>query len=239
MKEAITENESRQQMIKQGLTAALPLVLSYVPVAITFGVLAQEAGLTLVETLLMSVLVYAGAAQFMGVNMIAVGSSAVEIIVATFVLNFRHFIMSFSFMNQLRAFSLYQKAPLTLGLTDETFAVSAIHKEKSQQKHGLIFYTTVILASYISWIIGTLIGGLIGEIIPPQLSESMGIALYAMFIGLLIPMVKTEIRIGLIAILAMLINLLAGQFVTEGWAIVIGTIAGGFSGIFLLKENES
>ena len=62
MKEAITENESRQQMIKQGITAALPLVLSYVPVAITFGVLAQEAGLTLVETLLMSVLVYAGAA---------------------------------------------------------------------------------------------------------------------------------------------------------------------------------
>src|SRR5699024_7031548 len=117
--------------------------------------------------------------------------------------------------------------------------VSAIHKEKSQQKHGLIFYTTVILASYLSWIIGTLIGGLIGEVIPPQLSESMGIALYAMFIGLLIPMVKKEIRIGLIAILAMLINLIAGQFVSEAWAIVIGMIVGGFSGVFLLKENES
>src|SRR5699024_1245548 len=239
MKEAVTANETKQQMIKHGLTAALPLILSYVPVAITFGVLAQEAGLTLIETMLMSVLVYAGAAQFMGVNMIAVGSSASEIIVATFVLNFRHFIMSFSFMNQLRSFPLYQKAPLTLWLTDETFAVSAVHKKEGKQKHGLLFYASAILASYLSWIIGTLIGGLIGEVIPPQLSESMGIALYAKFIGLLIPMVKKEIRIGLIAIFAMLINLIAGQFVSEGWAIVIGTIVGGFSGVFLLKENES
>jgi len=69
------------------------------------------------------------------------------------------------------------------------------------------------------------------------LSQSMGIALYALFISLLVPSVKKEIRYGLIALIAMLINTIASQFMSSGWAIVVGTILGGLSGVFLLKEK--
>lgn len=226
-------------MVRKGITVGFPIMLGYLPIAITYGVLAKQAGMTLTELTLMSVMVFAGASQFMGANMIAVGAGALEIIVATFVLNFRHFVMSLSFMNRLREIGLKWKAPLSLGLTDETFAVSSLHTKEAKMEKGAFFYGALILTAYFSWIIGSFLGGILGEIIPEQLSQSMGIALYAMFIGLLIPSVKKEWRVGLVAVIAMLINVICSQFMSEGWAIVFGTVLGGLSGVLLLKEDES
>lgn len=227
-------------MIKRGFTVALPIMLGYLPVAITYGVLAKQAGLSMFELAAMSAFVYAGAAQFMGVNMIILGSSALEIVIATFVLNFRHFVMGLSFMNQLRRFSLRWKIPLSLGLTDESFAVSAVHKDEAKEGKGIYFYATIIILAYLSWFFGSILGGVLGEIIPETLSQSMGIALYAMFIALLIPSVKQNHRVGYIAIIAMLVNTICMQFgMSTGWAIVVGTVVGGASGIYFLRgENE-
>lgn len=226
-------------MVRKGFQVGLPIVLGYIPVAITYGVLAAQSGMSLLELTLMSALVYAGASQFMGVNMIVANASAVEIIVATFVLNFRHFIMSLSFMNEIRdRVSLKGRVGLSLGLTDEAFAVSSMNKEKAEGKEGVFFFAAIYIAAYLSWVIGSFIGGLLGEVIPEQLSQSMGIALYAMFIGLLIPSVKKEVKYGLIAIIAMLINVVASQFVSSGWAIVLGTVFGGLTGVYFLKEKH-
>ncbi|GGB51367.1 branched-chain amino acid ABC transporter permease [Virgibacillus dakarensis] len=226
-------------MIKKGIAVGFPIMLGYLPIAITYGVLAKSAGMSLVELTMMSVLVFAGASQFMGANMIAVGAGAVEIIVATFVLNFRHFVMSLSFMNRLRGIGLNWKVPLSLGLTDETFAVSSLHPKEAKVEKGALFYTALIVTAYFSWVFGSFLGGVLGEIIPEKLSQSMGIALYAMFIGLLVPSVKKEIKVGLIAIIAMLINTICTQFMSDGWAIVFGTVLGGLSGIYLLKGDQS
>jgi 4-azaleucine resistance transporter AzlC len=226
-------------MIKRGMTVGFPIMLGYIPIAITYGVLAKQSGLSLVELTLMSVLVFAGASQFMGANMIALGAGSVEIIIATFVLNFRHFVMSFSFMNKLRSVPISWKVPLALGLTDETFAVSSLHIHEAKEKNGHWFYAALTLTAYLSWVIGSMAGGLLGEIIPEILSQSMGIALYAMFIGLLVPSVKKELKVGLIAIIAMLINVICLQFMSSGWAIVSGTVLGGLSGVLLLKEERA
>ncbi|MCG3418498.1 AzlC family ABC transporter permease [Oceanobacillus jordanicus] len=226
-------------MIHKGIAAGFPIMLGYLPIAITYGVLAKQAGMSLTELTLMSVMVFAGASQFMGVNMIAVGAGALEIMIATFVLNFRHFVMSLSFMNRMRGIGLRWKLPLSLGLTDETFAVSALHPDEAKEEKGSWFYLALILTAYFSWIAGSFLGGVLGEVIPDQLSQSMGIALYAMFIGLLVPSVKKEWKVAIIAILAMLINGLCVELgMSSGWAIVLGTIIGGMSGIFLMKEEE-
>src|SRR5699024_8144820 len=226
-------------MIKKGLATGFPIVLGYLPVAITYGVFATQSCLSLVELTLMSILVFAGASQFMVAKMIAVGAGTVEIIIATFVLNFRHFVMSLSFMNSLRDIGINWKLPLSLGLTDETFAVSALHTKEAKMEKGPLFYLSIFLTAYFSWVFGSFLGGLIGEVIPERLSDSMGIALYAMFIGLLIPSVKRELKVGLIALIAMLINVLCSQFMTDGWSIVLGTIIGGLSGVYFLKEDKS
>lgn len=226
------------QMIQKGIAVGFPIMLGYLPIAITYGVLAKQAGMTLTELTSMSILVFAGASQFMAVNMIAASAGIAEIIIAIFVLNFRHFVMSLSFMNRLRGVGLNWKVPLSLGLTDETFAMSSLHPNEAKKDKGALFYTALILTAYFSWIIGSFLGGVLGEIIPAQLSQSMGIALYAMFIGLLIPSVKKEKRVGLIAIFAALINMFFSQFTSQGWAIVFGTVIGAASGIFFLEKKE-
>src|SRR5699024_11718269 len=97
----------------------------------------------------------------------------------------------------------------------------------------MLMYGTV----YLTWVLTFFLGGVLGEVIPDELSQSMGIALYALFVGLLIPPVKKETKYGLIAIIAMLINTALTPFISSGWAIVCGTLLGGFSGVFLLKEK--
>src|SRR5690625_748198 len=226
-------------MIRKGLMTGFPIILGYLPVAITFGVLAKQSGLSMTELIMMSVFVYAGASQFMGANMIAVGAGAIEIIIATFVLNFRHFIMSLSFMNRLRGIGLKSRIPLSLLLTDETFAMSSMHTKEADEERGVLFYVTILFTAYFSWIIGSILGGFLGDVIPEKLSQSMGIALYAMFIGLLIPSVKKELKVGLIAIIAMLITIICSQFMSDGWAIVMGTVLGGLSAVYFFKEEQS
>lgn len=227
-------------MIQQGFNVALPIAIGYIPIALTFGVLAKQSGLSLMELTLMSALVYAGASQFMGVNMIVASATATEIILATFVLNFRHFIMSLAFMNGIREYIGFKgRAGLSLGLTDETFSVAALNMNEAKKEKSVLFYGTIIVTAYLTWIIGSLAGGLLGNIIPEKLSQSMGIALYALFIALLIPSVKKEYKYGIIAVIAIVINVIAGQFLSSGWSIVLATLLGGFCGLFILKEREA
>ncbi|MGM8213666.1 AzlC family ABC transporter permease [Virgibacillus sp. W0430] len=240
MNESTEIKPSSAHMLRKGFTVGFPIMLGYIPIAITYGVLAKQAGLTITELTMMSVLVFAGASQFMAANMIAVGAGAVEIIVATFVLNFRHFVMSLSFMNRVRGFfNLRWRFGLSLGLTDETFAVSSLHPDEAKQEKGAFFYFGILLTAYFAWVFGSFLGGILGEVIPEKLSQSMGVALYAMFIGLLIPSVKLELKVGLIAVIAMLINVICSQFMSDGWAIVLGTVLGGLSGVFLLREESA
>jgi 4-azaleucine resistance transporter AzlC len=225
---------------RAGIVTGFPIFLGYLPIAVAYGVLAAQSGMDLLQITAMSVLVFAGASQFMGAEMIGARTGVIEIVIATFILNFRHFVMSMSFMNKARPIPMRWKIPLSLGLTDETFAVSSLHGEEANKPHGKVFYATVILLAYSAWVGGSLLGGLLGEVIPDQLSQSMNIALYAMFIGLLVPSVKKEWRVGLIAIISMLINFaLVNIDVSKGWAIVLATIIGGLFGVILLKgENE-
>ncbi|WP_347861263.1 AzlC family ABC transporter permease [Salimicrobium sp. PL1-032A] len=171
--------------------------------------------------------------------MLAAGVTAAEIIIAVFVLNFRHFVMSLAFVNQIKTKRKSGQIPLTLLLTDETFAMASLHKKESKKAEACWFYGGIMISAYSSWVVGSFIGGLLGNLMPAALSASMGIALYAMFIGLLVPSMKHSLAVTVIAFAAMTINSL-GQWagLTEGWAIVTGTILGGAFGVFLLPEEE-
>ena len=234
---------AKMTMFKRGFTVGFPIMLGYIPIAITYGVLAKQAGLSLMELTLMSVLVFAGASQFMGANMIALGAGAVEIIIATFVLNFRHFVMSLSFMNRLREVDLKWKFPLSLGLTDETFAVSSLHTNEAKEEKGFLFYGALTLTAYLSWVIGSFLGGVLGEVIPETLSQSMGIALYAMFIGLLIPKAKESSTAFYLTLLAAGISSLLYwgppplSTLAKGWKLIITTILVCTAGTLLFPEE--
>ncbi|NDI34252.1 AzlC family ABC transporter permease [Chengkuizengella sediminis] len=220
----------------KGAFAALPLVIGFLPVGIAFGIIAQETGISLFHSVLMSSIVYGGASQFMMLNMYATGSGFFEIILATFIINFRFFVMSLS-LNQL-----FNEAPkrwktfLAIGITDETFAVASINNNRP----NVYFLVGLFLTSYVSWIVGTLLGALLSTIIPSNISESMSIALYALFIGLLIPAVRTAWKYGLLAVISMLINgIFSGWLlISSGWSMLLATLLVSLVGVFIFKGEK-
>lgn len=113
----------KQQYIS-GLRAGAPVILGYVPVGIAYAIMAQQTGFSIMETARgMSLFVFAGASQMMAVGMYAQGASVIAMIVATFILNLRHLIMSTCVMNRMKQDSVKVKLLASFGVTDEAFAI--------------------------------------------------------------------------------------------------------------------
>lgn len=221
-----------------GVATALPLVIGYLPIAVSFGVIARNAGIPLLQTILMSALVYAGASQFMAVNMIVAGAGGLEIVTATFVLNLRHLIMSLSLMHLWDKIPKAWKAGFAFGITDETFAITSLQGEGSTRDSNRSFLAGLLLTAYGAWVGGTLLGGLLAGIIPPTVSESMAIGLYAMFIGLLVPAVRPSWRAGVVAVGSMGLCTLFYQIFDSGWAVVLATVVGAGIGVAIFGKEE-
>lgn len=220
---------------RQGVLAGIPIAIGYIPISVAFGVVAKQTGIPLIQSVLMSSLVFAGASQFMAVNMLAQGSGVIEIILATFVLNFRQFIMSLSLMNILEETTGIWKSILSLGITDEIFAVASLQKEKANH----LFLAGLTITAYAAWVIGTILGGLLSNVIPTSISSDMSIALYAMFIGLLVPAIRGTWKIGLVAAISMLLNSMFGMFISNGWSIVFATLLGGLIGAIFIRGDKN
>ncbi|MGA9173139.1 MAG: AzlC family ABC transporter permease [Thermoactinomyces sp.] len=224
-----------------GAKKSTPIVIGYIPIAIAFGVLARQSHLPLYSTLLMSIIVFAGASQFMAVNMLATGAASIEIIIATFILNLRHMIMSLSLMNLLSRIPTGWKTLLSFGITDESFAVATLESTKEPDIANQYFILGLFASAYSSWVLGTAVGAILYTWIPPTISDSMSVALYAMFIGLLIPAVKAAWRRGIIAAISIaLCSLFYWKFqLSMGWSIVFATIIGSMAGIWIREEETA
>lgn len=227
------------QELQKGLSSAVPIAIGYVPIAIAYGVIARQSGLPFVETVLMSMMVFAGASQFMAVQMATAGALGVEIIFATLVLNFRHFVMSLSLMDRLKNVPFLTKGCLAFGITDETFAVATMEEKGQDNRIHPLYMAGLIALAYGSWVVGTVIGSLFAKVIPRSISDSMSIALYAMFIGLLVPAVRKRWRAGVIALIGMTLNALFGLFLPGGWATILATVLAAGCGAALMPRDKS
>lgn len=229
----------RSSNMIQGIRAGLPIALGYFPIAIAFGALAGQAQLNWSEATLMSLIVFAGASQFVGVSMLLAGAGSVQIITTTFFLNMRHLIMSLAVNNQMRTFPRASKYLLSFFITDETFALLTLgNKDQKPDSRTPIYMAGLMLTAYIGWVSGTVVGGLGAGFIPPEITTAMTVGLYGLFIGLLVPPAKKSVRFALIALVSMLLNWVLSQVLDLGWAIVLATILAAGLGILLIKEDE-
>ncbi|MGM0379829.1 MAG: AzlC family ABC transporter permease [Bacillota bacterium] len=192
--------------LKKGIKRGIPIAFGYIPIGIAFGMMANTAGLPVYIIIMMSFCVYAGASQFMAVGLINQGISSIEIIMTTFIVNSRHFLMSSS-LTQKFFKNIDQKHYkfLAFGITDETFAVHSMTKNEDLDKEKVY---GVNLIAYLSWGLSTIIGILMGKVLPDIIQSSMGISLYAMFIALLIPNIKNNKEIKLIVYITILISMI-------------------------------
>jgi len=140
--------------IKEGLVTGFPIVIGYVPIAMAFGILAKATGITMMDSFLFSALVYAGASQFMALNLLNAGVGIGEIIVATLLMNFRHFLMSASLSTKMRNREKKWIPLIAFGVTDETFSVASFKKQMIDKE----FILPLQAVAYFSWIGGTFLG---------------------------------------------------------------------------------
>ena len=207
---------------KKGLQAGITIGIGYFPIALTFGLLAKTSGLSIYETVLMSIIVFAGASQYISLSLIAYGTGVFEIILTTFIVNIRHFLMSTTLTEKCEEDHLLNKLIYSFGITDETFSVVAT--KEGTATTGFMF--GVISVSYSSWVVFSGVGHLIGASLPQTLQESMSVALYAMFIGLLVPSMKKSVKVVFLAALGAVFNSIftINQLMAQGWAIVTATL---------------
>lgn len=204
----------------EGVKAGFPIALGYLPVALTFGLLSKTTGLSLVETIGMSIFVFAGASQFMALQMFAAGTSGIEIILATFIINIRHLLMSASINERVGKEHPLKKIVYAFGITDETFSVASLYKGRL----NAAFMFGLILMAYGSWVICSGAGFAVGASLPAILQNSMSIALYALFIGLIVPSLKKHRKIVYLFVFAAFFNTIGVFFLSTGWSIVTSTL---------------
>ena len=223
----------------QGIQAGLPIALGYFPIAIAFGALAVQAELHWSEAVLMSVIVFAGASQFVGVSMLLAGAGAVQIITTTFFLNMRHLIMSLAVNDQMRHFQGPTKNFLSFFITDETFALLTLGEgERDGAERSPVYMAGLMITAYLGWVSGTAVGSLGAGLIPPEITTAMTVGLYGLFIGLLVPPARKSISFALIAVASMFLNWVLRIYLDPGWAIVLATVLAAGLGIAVIKEEE-
>ena len=239
--ESVETSKSQASLsFKNGIVAGIPIAIGYIPIAIAFGLLAKTSGVPTYATILMSLVVFAGASQFVGVNLLVLGISYPEIILTTFILNFRHFLMSASISQRVENnHSRKLLSIISFGITDETFMVASLRKE---EKLPPLFILGVNLIAFSSWNIGTWIGVFLGSGLPDSVQSSMGIALYVMFIGLLVPSIRKSRPYLIVAIIAIGIGSIIHWIppfnsLSFGWSIIITTIFAAFLGALLFPKE--
>ncbi|MFZ3589781.1 AzlC family ABC transporter permease [Bacillus sp. DJP31] len=217
---SVTAIEKKSSQFTYGLQAGVSIAIGFIPIALTFGLLAKATGLSVTETMLMSLLVFAGASQYIALNLLTLGTGMFEIILTTFIVNIRHFLMSASLNEKMEAAPRSVKALYSFGITDESFSIVSTREGKIPTG----FLVGVISISYSSWVVSSVIGHLIGSSLPSTLKESLGIALYAMFVGILVPSLKKHRKVIYLAGLAAVLNSIFYLVVDPGWAIVSATL---------------
>lgn len=180
------------------------MALAYVPLGLAFGVLAVEAGLSVPEATFMSAMVFTGAGQYIAIGLIAAGGSMLTIIVANMLVNLRYFLFSASLVPHLKAIPTSLASTLMLGLTDETYAVAAVHvKDKPATAPYL---AGLNISSYLSWVGSSFLGASLGHVITNTEQLGLNFALPAMYTILLI-LVISEHRHLLVALVSVIVCL--------------------------------
>lgn len=222
-----------------GVGRATPIVLGYLPVGFAYGVLAQKAGLSALNTVLMSVLVYAGSSQLIAVGLFAAQAPALSIILTTFVVNLRHLLMASAVAPFLKRWRKVELAAFAYQLTDETFAVHATHFPAGIPSKAAVFATNA--TAQLAWVAGTVLGIAAGKLITDIKPFAFDYALPAMFIALLVLQIKTRVQL----IVAVLTGILALGFVRAGlqqWSMIAATVVGATVGVVLeqwIKPSSS
>ena len=186
----------------KGLRAGVPVGLGYLSVSFTFGIIAVSYGFSWWQALLISMSTVTSAGQFAGIGIMSLGGSYLELLVSQLTINLRYSFMSVSLSQKTDSkFKGVWRLLLGFFMTDEIFAIASSNKTVSRA-----YFFGLSVAPYIGWSGGTLIGALLGNVLPARLMSALGIAIYGMFVAIVVPDVKKERSVLVAALVAMALS---------------------------------
>lgn len=184
----------------EGIRDAFPIVLGYVPLGFAFGILASEAGMSIIQAMAMSILCFTGAGQYIAIGVMQAGGAVATAVIANILVNMRYFLFSTSLVPFFKG-NVPNKLAILLsyGLTDETYAVAFNHYRN--KKPTASYMAGLNITSHIGWIGSTFLGALSGALITNTDKIGLGFALPAMYTCLLVLVIskRTDLLVALIA----------------------------------------
>ena len=231
-----------KEEFKQGIKDGIPICLGYFSVSMAVGLTAVKAGLPIWAAVLISFSNLTSAGQYAGIGIMAAGGGALELMITTLTINMRYFLMSLSVSQKVDdKFNIPKRMIAAFGITDEVFAVSMQRKKDL----SFIYMVGLILTPLLGWTLGTLTGAVAADLLPKIVSNAMGIAIYGMFIAIIVPPSRENPKVFFAVALAIVASLIFTYVpvikeLTSGWKIIIiaGVISALAAFLFPIKEAE-
>ena len=232
----------RSEAFKRGVKDGIPIGLGYLAVSFTFGMMAVSGGLSIWQAVLISLTNLTSAGQFAGLDIIIMGGSYWEMALTQLIINLRYCLMSFSLAQKLRKDVPWaHRYAVAFGVTDEIFGVSASQPGKVSPYYN---YGAMSMAIP-GWVLGTLAGAISGSLLPDFVISALSVAIYGMFLAIIIPPAKTNkavlgVVIGAMAVSSLFAVVPILKNISSGFVIIITTVlvAGTAAILCPVKEEE-
>lgn len=220
-----------------GVKDCLPTVLGYLSIGFAAGVVERTAGFSLLEIALISLLLYAGSAQFIAAGMMMAGMPPSAIIVTVFFVNLRHLLMGAALAPLFRHLPVWKNVLLGAQLTDETFGVAST-RLAGQERASFAWMFGLNLTAYLNWLLANLAGGLFGDWITEPERFGLDYALPAMFIGLLALQLRERAKWAvdvLVALSAVAVAIAGSVWLSPHVGVLLATVLAATIGLGLEK----
>lgn len=235
--------ESRGDCFRRGMKQGIPIGLGYLAVSFSFGIVALKAGLSTLQAVLMSLLNLTSAGQFASLTVIAAGGSYLELALSQLVINLRYCLMSCSLSQKIAPDApFFHRFLVAYGNTDEVFALSVAQKGAVSP----FFSYGVMLVAVAGWTLGTLLGAAAGTVLPPRVLSALGVALYGMFIAIIVPPATESRVLRRVILIAMLLSTVFTfapllKDISAGIRVILLTVAvaGGAAVLAPIREEDA
>lgn len=224
----------------EGMRDGIPIAMGYLSVSFTFGFMAVSAGMSWWQALLISMTNLTSAGQFAGLDIMVSGGGLIEMALTEFVINLRYALMSLSLSQKLDRFvNTPHRFAVSFGVTDEIFAVAS-SRDGEVGRHYLY---GLIAVPYIGWQVGTLLGALLGGILPEMVGNALGIAIYGMFLAIIIPQAREDAASLKVIVIAALLSccfhwMPVLRRLSSGFMVIICAVAASAVGAWLYPIEE-
>ncbi len=224
----------------KGFRDGIPIALGYLSVSFTFGMAASAQGLALWQAVFISMTNVTSAGQFAGLSLMAAGAPYLEMILTQFIINLRYALMSVSLSQRLNNVGILDRLVISFCNTDEIFAVAS----RQPAEVGRRYMYGLMTAPYLGWVAGTLVGAAASALLPDAIRSALGIAIYGMFIAIVLPPAKKLHAVRLVAGISALLSCAFAWVpglnrVSGGFAVILCTVIASTVGALLFPIEEA